>query len=391
MYPPPDKNLDAIIKMAGPSNPNLDDSTRMAGPHVVDKPKEQLSSKCTKDQNKCRFLSLLRNMRVEFQTIRNSFSDLIDLNSSSEKETCSVETSEIHTKIYVACSDIVNKNIGTICDILEKDPCISEHSDTVQAIKDKWYLINSIFENYTNDNKKNVDILKKCVQYLEDEIYLCNIITVPDRVKDHLDTLKAGYALDFYEEFKDEFCSKEQETDLIKYLARHPAFIDDIIDASQGLIFKVDPKNKRWQSYVRIIGTFLLGVGAIVGSLWILGQPNQGQSQNILRLYLVFVCGALFHIFIGAIKETKSSTGLKFKSVEDWFLWANIKELSIITGILLLDFTFIGLYITIHPEDVPTLAAAGYSFDSIGDVFIGRFETILSKKGEALKDKISIK
>jgi hypothetical protein len=91
-------------------------------------------------------------------------------------------------------------------------------------------------------------------------------------------------------------------------------------------------------------------------------------------------------------ESTKSSTGLKFRSIEDWFLWINIKELSIITGILLLDFTFIGLVIIFDPGviiDPLTLAAAGYSFDSIGEVVSGRFETILSTKGGSLKEKIS--
>lgn len=393
-------NPDAIIKMAAPyvddnfphvlmAAPSVDDNIEVAAPPVDDNHKEILSPPCTKDPSKCRFFFLLRNMRVEFQTIRTSFSDLIDLNSSSEKETSSVETSEIHKNIYSTCSGIITKNLEIIDTLFEENPCISEHGDTVQAIKDKWYLINSIFGNYAKDNKKNVDILKKCVQYLEDEIYLCNIITVPDRVAANLKTLKSGYSLDFYEEFKDEFCSKEQSNEMLKYLARHPAFIDDIIDESQGLILKVEPKKERWKGYLRIVGTFLLGIGVI--SWFFNSFTGEKYTFSDINLYFVFFSGALFHIAIDAIKSTKSSTGIQFKSVDDWSRWINIKELSIIFGIFLLDLTFIGLVVTVDLNELDrlTLVAAGYSFDSIGEIFSNRFENILGKKATALKAKIS--
>lgn len=383
--------------MAGPSvddippvfmaAPSAAESKEKIAPPDNSQSKEK-SLKCTKDSSKCRFLSLLRNMRVEFQTIRTSFSSLIDLNSSSEKETCSVETLEINKNIYHVCSNTIRKNIEELDKLFKYYPCISGHSDTVQAIKDKWNLITSIFGNYATDNKKNVDLLKKCVQYLEDEIYLCNIITVPDRVRDHLETLKSGYSLNFDEEFKDEFCSKEQSKEMLKYLARHPAFIDDIIDESQGLILKVEPKRERWKGYLRIVGTFLLGIGVIA---WFFNSfAGQSYAVKDINLYLVFFSGALFHIAIDAIKSTKSSTGIQFKSVDDWSRWINIKELSIIFGIFLLDLTFIGLVVTISKNELDrlTLVAAGYSFDSMGELFSNRFENILSKKATTLKDKI---
>ena len=191
---------------------------------------------------------------------------------------------------------------------------------------------------------------------------------------------------------KDEFFSEEQAKDVLKYLARHPAFIDDIIDSSEGLIFKVDPLNKRWKSYARTFGAFLLGVAAVAGSFWFLREQIGQDIVSYFKFYLVFICGALFHIFIDAMKSTKSSTGLNFKSADDWFLWVNIKELAIITGIILLNFTFIGLTLILSENEFDniTLAAAGYSFDSVGELISGRFEPILSKKAVSLKNKISI-
>lgn len=388
--PPSDK----ILKKAGPESYISDENFKMAGPIEIrgnDKSNHKLSSKSDKDPEKCRFLFLLRNIRVEFQTIHDSFSKLIELNSSPDKKKCSVETEEIHEGIYKRCSKVIDSYLAAIDGLFEKNPCISEHSDTVQTIKEGWNLVKELFNDYTENHAKKADILNKCKQCLENAVYLCNIITVPSRVEDHLNTLKAGYALDFYEELKEEFFSEEQAKDVFKYLARHPAFIDDIIDPSKGLIFKVDPRNERWKSYARTFGAFLLGVGAVGGSFWFFREQISQDLTSFLKFYLIFVCGALFHIFIDAMKSTKSSTGLNFKSVDDWFLWVNIKELSIITGIILLDFTFIGLALILSENEFNTitLAAAGYSFDSIGEIIYGRFELILSKKEVLLKNKIS--
>ena len=342
----------------------------------------------------CLIRSLLRDIRADFQMIRNSMIVLLSLDPALDQKGCNAETSEIHKKMIQRCGNSIDAKLRSVHIIFDKHPCISSHdSDTVQIIENKWELQKDLYKNYLSDESTKKIKLEKCKQYLEENIYSCSFLTVPSRVAAHLKTLKSGYALNFYEEFKDEFCSEEQANELLKYLARHPAFIDDIIDTSQGSIFKVDPKTKRWKSYVRVFAAFVLGVGAIIGSFWLLRERiGHEYITGILKMYLVFVSGALFHIFIDAMKATKSSTGLKFRSIEDWFLWINIKELSIITGILLLDFTFIGLVIIFDPGviiDPLTLAAAGYSFDSIGEVVSGRFETILSTKGGSLKEKIS--
>lgn len=388
--PPHDKNSNCMLDLKTYSytapNPETDLDPGSKSP----KPDTNSDSNSTEYKERCRLHSLLRDIRANFQIIRKSFTELITLNSDSKKNAYNAETPEIHKKIIEDCSTTINTNLEKIRGIFDNYPCISSHdSDTVEIIRNKWKLIEVLFEEYKKDESNKGENLKKSKQYIEENIYLCSFLTVPPRVAANLQTLKSGYTLDFHEEFKDEFCSKSQSNEMLKYLARHRAFIDDIIDESQGLIFKVDPRNKRWKSYASVLGAFILGVGAIVGFFWVL--KGTISIIPLLKIYLVFLGGALFHIFIDAMKATKASTGLKFKSVEDWLLWVNIKELSIITGILLIDFTFIGLVTTFNtdPTDVLTLAAAGYSFDSIGDVVFGRFETIFSKKGEALKDTIS--
>lgn len=344
------------------------------------------------DSAKSKLLSYLRDMRVEFQAVRKSFSDIIELSSSPDKELSSVETVELHDENYKKYAIVINDKLKMIEDVFNSTPSVLDYSDTVMTIKDKWGLVEDLHKNYNKDNTKKVSILRKCVEYLEDAVYWCNIATVPPRLKEHLKTTKAGYTLNFYEEFKDEFCSEKQASELLKYLARHQSFVDDIIDTSQGLILKVEPKKERWKGYLRIIGAFLVGICGV--ALFFYLFKGQIFTINYMKLYLIFLSGALFHISIDSIKSTKSSTGIQFKSVDDWITWINIKELSIIFGILLLDFTFIGLLFYLNEWDPNkidrlTLLAAGYSFDSIGEVFSNRFENILSKKATALKENIS--
>jgi len=392
--PPPDKSSNKKLKLAEPViYPGLGKGTD-DGPSKSSEPHTDPDPHDPEYRAKCRLLSLLRDIRADLQMIRCSLIELSARDLTLDHNRCYPETHVIHNKTIERCSSSIINKLKSIHDIFSDYPCISSHSsDTVQIIENRWEQVHDLLTDHKEDAWNKSDDLEKCIKYLEENIYYCSFLTVPSRVAAHLQTLRSGYALDFYEEFKDEFSSKEQAKDLLKYLARHPAFIDDIIDTSQGSIFKVDPKSERWKSYLRVFAAFVLGIGAIIGSLWLLReQIDQGYITAILKMYLVFVCGALFHIFIDAMKVTRSSTGLNFRSVEDWFLWANIKELSIIAGIFLLDFTFIGLIFIFNTSgniDALTLAAAGYSFDSIGEVISGRFETILSAKGETLKEKVS--
>lgn len=263
--PPPDKISGHKVKLTEPSlciEPGLEinHDAGLKGPE----PDNNFDSKSAEYKAKCRLHSLLRDIRADFQIIRSSLIELITLSSGSNKNACSAETPEIHKKNIDRCSLTIDDKLNSIHDLFDKYPCISSHySDTVQIIENKWELFTDLFVDYKNDELNKICNLEKCKQYLEENIYSCSFLTVPARVTAHLETLKSGYSLNFYDEFKDEFCSKEQSDELLKYLARHPAFIDDIIDVSQGLIFKVEPKNKRWSSYARVFGAFVLGIGTI--------------------------------------------------------------------------------------------------------------------------------
>ncbi|MDD1689707.1 MAG: hypothetical protein LUQ66_03510 [Methanoregula sp.] len=346
---------------------------------------------------KARFQGLIRSLRAEAQNLYTSIHDIRMKYSEHGKNACTVEKISTHKAIFEFNKKEIETLLGTIHQFLEDNPPFYAWSgDVVVHFGNKWERVIMIAPDLENPPDNICDVLEKCEKYLCEIVYLCDVVTVPDRVSEHLAQLKAGYALNFHDEFHDEFCLKEQEEEMLKFLARHPTCIDGLVDISQGLIFKVDRKSKRWQSYARIIGAVTVaGIITIAGVAMFKGQAifpllafYTAMSQFFIP-YTLIICGAVAHIIIGGIKEIQSSDSRPLKAVDDWMLWIHVKEVPILRGIAVICIGFAVLMAANAPTDYFTLFIAGYSIDSIGDLVVNKFDTVLTAKGDALKTSLS--
>jgi hypothetical protein len=354
---------------------------------------EENESQLSKD----RFQGLIRSLRAEVQNLKNSVHDVKAKYSDHGKNACTVEQISTHKAIYDFNRKEIDTLLETIRKFLDKNPPYYAWSgDDIVHIENKWERITRIVPDLEHPPDNICDILDKCEKYLCEIVYLCDVLTVPDRVSEHMDELKAGYALNFHDEFQDEFCSTDQEEEMLKFLARHPTCVDGLIDTSQGLIFKVEKRGKRWPSYLRIIAA-VIGAGLVIiaGITIFKGQALlpfsaffTAMSQYFMP-YTLIIFGSIAHIIIGGIKEMQTANSRPFKAVDDWMLWIHIKEVPILRGIAIICVGFAVLMVSYPTTDYFTLFVAGYSIDSIGDILVNRFDTVLTMKGEALKTSIS--
>jgi hypothetical protein len=350
-------------------------------------------------------LGLLRDIRAEAQNLRNSVLEVKKRLGDSESDACSVETFAIHQKIFSYNHKQIDSRIRELRAVLKENPYLhSDCGDEVTNIENIWERIVDIWPDLENIKKSthNLSIIGKCLEYLCSLIYHCNIITIPPRVCEHLKDQRPGHCLDFYDMFKDEVCEKTDGKLILEFLSSDPAYIDGVVDVDQGLIFKARPRNERWKSYAHILVALIFGGAALIGLLSIfMGKSStlaelSSFSSTTGKLYIIIVLGAVAHIAIDAVKQMRNSTDKSFTSVEDWAIWIQIKEVPILGGILIL---FLGFALMVTSNIVPltnndntifvTYFITGYSIDSLGDLFLSKFDTIVSTKTDALKKTLN--
>jgi hypothetical protein len=376
----------ATEQMKGPG-PDMPPANTGSGPESDDKTQEMQTE---------RYEGLLRQLRAECQDLRESFLEIIKKNDGANANTCCIETPEMHESIFRQSSRDIDQILVKVHEF--SDECTafySKSADSITHIENRWERVKEIHPSYSNPPANICDILKKSSEYLCEIIYYCDRLTVPRRVKLHMESLKPGYALDFHEEFDDEFCSKEQASELLRFLARHPAYLQGIVDAENGRIFKADPKGMRWPSYFRIFGAaFLGGLITLLAITIFKGELKLPVMDTLLYMsqyalpFILILGGAVAHIIVGAVKESQSETKHPLKAVDDWLLWVHIKETLILRGIAVICIGFGVIVVTFAPTETLTYFIAGYSVDSIGDILVNKFDTVLTDKADELKKKI---
>lgn len=343
------------------------------------------------------FLGIIRDIRAESQNLRNSLLEIKKLQVESGGTYCTVETVAIHKKIYTYNHQQIDSCIREIRVLVDQNPGIhSEGGDEVTYIENIWERLTYIWPDFEKPPANHLAVIEKCIVYLCDIIYHCNLVTIPPRLKEHLETLRSGHYLDFYDTFKDEICEESDGTRILKYLSRHAAYIDGIIDVSQGRVYYANPKKSPVANLLILAGALIFGgllvisgIGLVAGTMSFTRSGMSAYFGTKAPLYAIMVCGAIVHVVIGAVKQMRSATDNSFMALDDWFVWINIKLLSILGSIAILLLGFALMVTTFAQTDMLTFFIAGYSIDSLGDLFLTRFDTIVSTKTGDLKKIIS--
>jgi hypothetical protein len=234
-------------------------------------------------------------------------------------------------------------------------------------------------------------------EVLGDIAWHAALVTVPQRVSQHLRLLRVGGQLKFDESFSDELPDAADSLRMLQYLKAHPTAISGIVDVENGVIYAASPSSsRRFGSVGMLLALLLVGIAIIrvatagfppfIASNWLF--PSD-RFADLVGAYVLLLVGAAIHIVIDAIKQQQRSGPGAFLALDDWFLWIHVREVSNAVSIVSL-WVVVFLLAVAYPAGIDRLSAlfAGYSLDSVLGIAITRFESLASSKVSAVEKAV---
>jgi len=289
---------------------------------------------------------------------------------------------------------VVSESIGSLRQIFRLD--VKEHEWGAGALVEldlRWKDIENHWTLDTDAADTALATIGAVRDKLDEIVYTCLSNTLTPDINDRLPNLEIGQALDLEFVYGDDFPRDTKlRKRLVQEVAQEQAVIQSgIVDADNSLIYRIAPTAKeRRKSAWHVTGLILTGaaVAAIAGlpGRWVPAWPIQTpQWTTLLINYAFLFAGAGGHTVIDALKQKRAQTKPTFAAMDNWILWLHVHEMPMLYSILWADLGFILLTAMVPNLDWKLAFAAGYSIDSITDLFVGRFESLVGKAAAQIK------
>lgn len=353
------------------------------------------------------FLGLLRDLRARAQVLLKitqaldqqitvvSTLGLPDsvISAAISKNSLSIEsTSEAIVKIFERLHSLLE----------DRGELYAEEGDEIAKLDAYWLRADSDLKALGAAGKDDRSrLLTSIGEALDSAIYGCTRITIPQRILKHLAKMPIGSVIHFREAYEDEFSSAEQRARLLRYLDLYPgAFETGLVDAANERIIRISPKGWR-----RNLTIWVTGAIALLGFLVIffachLGQifeaPNWPFDSNscsgFMSSYFFILVGTVSHILVTLLKQDRSASESN-QSLATWAIRIHVRETSFYLSAMSLWLApFISAFIPGLKGMSWTLAFfLGYSYDSFIDLFLQRFEKIVTSGTDAVANAFSAK
>jgi len=428
--PPPgspyDEKKDQLMKMVAPDNPykldlyNHPSSSRTPPSSPADEGTGQ-----NEDGLTCMFMGILREIRTHAQNLRVSLELIHAKEKLADQKTRVTELkSVLEEQRWVFDEDpgiIMNLLEQVRTEIFAKGPagrCLyDQFGDEVIRIRNTWSRFGKLWEKVNQTPEEVLSRRQELDDLLCDIIFHANLVTIPKRVNQHLETLWPGQPLNFNETFDDELCRPEEGKKILQYLDNHPESIDGVVDSAEGIIYKVSPSLWR-QALSSVLVIALVGFGLLLAQLSArallairypitIAIPNTtisnvsmtsvdlsalnpsdiGLLPTIFTLcFLFIVAGAVAHLLVEALKQQRE--GGSIMAVEGWFHWFHVHEVSNWAAVISLWVGFFGIIFILKTTDYATAFFVGYSIDSFVGLFLTRFSGIMTRKTAGIQETI---
>jgi len=350
---------------------------------------------------------VLRSIRVDAQDLRRSVENI-----SVALETEGAKPADVAAAIR-AEDDFRAKNTAQIqARFAQAESLLEAHlannpagggdvTDDLTAMENAWERLVAAWPSAPADDDLDLPTVRRELatvqRYIDELVYIAARVTIPARLQESLGRLRVGGTLDFHYSFADELPEFEDRRRLLEYLARYPGSFSGVIDPETGIIRRIAPtRARRLFSYVLMVllvaGGALLVVGLTVvgtnaGPGWLF---TPARLAELLGAYFALMAGAVAHVAVDAIKQYRANKGSsRLLALEDMLLWGHVHEAGILISIVSLWAVLIGLVAVLDEVLVYTAFLAGYSWDSLIDIFLARFEKQVSSAGDRLAQQLS--
>jgi len=265
-------------------------------------------------------------------------------------------------------------------------------SDEVTSIELTWAEIKESLASAIAAAGNAEQQFKPVQDDLDRIVYCCASLTLSPRINDALQNLRVGQPLDIEFEFGEEFPQNlDLRKRLILELAQEAAVLEGgVVDADQGVVYKVaSTRRGQIMSLWRLIAFLLLGLllplALAFGGKALPNWPFKvGSVYSLVANYLLILLGSGAHFAIEALKAAKQQTRPNFQALTDWVLWVHVREAKIFRGIAYIWVGYLLLTFGIPGLSWSTAFFAGYSIDSVTEVFLGRFEATVATQTKLL-------
>jgi hypothetical protein len=287
---------------------------------------------------------------------------------------------------------------------------IGQRLRAIRTLEDNWPTVRDSFgdgivqiENSWTDTVRSwpkadaaagslPPLLTAAEQQLSAIVYSCGILTIPNRVNQHLASVGVGHALDFNANFSDELTDPAQRRQVLEYLHNHPNAIDGVVDVDAGLLYRVISSGiMRWRAMILTTSLAVLGgVAAYISAHFFDTPVDHSQWKAFVGSYVAVIAGGLAHVLVGVIKEVRGAKPTAFVAVNDGIGWIQIHESQILAALAFLWIGVIGYAVTSKHLNVTTAFFVGYSIDSVGDIYLQKFTTTAKQQTAAIEKTLAI-
>jgi hypothetical protein len=245
-----------------------------------------------------------------------------------------------------------------------------------------------------------VDRINRSVQLARPQMSRVIVVTatytIPNRLNQWLAQTRVGRTLNFKSLFVNELPGEAERKEVLRQIDDAPGEINGIVDLASGTVVAISPKQSRRRlSYLLEIATLILGgvvtyfvIGLAKGYLVVdskgihaVDVAAETALTTLGTILFAFVGGAGLHFIVNLLKARQGAVGSsQYATVDDWLLWVHAREMRIVTSFIGLWFVFGGLVFIYPDRSLDPLAAffAGYSFDSLIDLVVNRFDAVAS-------------
>jgi hypothetical protein len=346
-------------------------------------------------QHDCLSFGLLREIRAAAQHLQKVFEETMDLASKLDASgRKALIARKLGTEMLARINFPISRNLARFEALFSEDYVQFDWgSDDIEVIRLNWQQVLDSWPDATLTYDEQRQLVNEAQGCLDRIIYKCASLTVSPRMNDTLKNLRVGQPLDWDFAFGSELPRDlELRKRLLLELAQEGGVLGSaVVDVEQGVIYKVaDSRGKQRLSAYKLFA-FVVLCGAIVPLIlvWTRTLTNQLPFSwaELPRLYMTYVAvflGAGAHFAIDALKASRAKTRPNFQALNDWILWLHVRYISILWGLGWVLLGYILLTVAMPKLELLSAFFAGYSIDSITELFLARFETIVKTKTQEL-------
>jgi hypothetical protein len=353
-----------------------------------------LGVRAGRTENDRRMFGFLIEIRAACQYLQRFMADTLKRASAMDAASAAAYVSRT---LSVAMLNRVDKTVTPqleaiqqlfIADVKEFEWC----ADYVVLVTLAWSQVKDLWPAADTMSDETERRVKQIDEELDQIIFRCVSLSLSPRVNDVLENLRTGQPLDVEFKFGAEFPKDpELRKRLILELAQESAVLEcGIVDVDQGVVYKSAATRREQTASVRHLVYFLL-LGFVIPILLSLGSNVLAEwplrftdLERLLADYVLILVGSGAHLAVEALKTAKRRIRPRFQAVHDWVLWLHVRESEIRNGIIYIWVGYLLLAFGLPKLEWSSAFFAGYSIDSVTELFLERFQAVVKTKTQVL-------